>query len=229
MQEKKKEDTFHAIGSSSLDLSTLTEQTSHDLLLSINSISKPQKKTNAVVKLSCVKETILILPNEYYHMFKRLILSNPFPMWLMFRNLTEDKTKFVQHYLSVIQKLGITSFIEKILENEVEECNDPVTLFREDSVGIRLLDHYFHTIGGGYLATVLGPTVRKLVLESKGSPDFNYDQTTLQKELSDLITTILNSSGLIPAQLHKLLYLMYHFSVQKFPKTKHIGFNAMNG
>jgi len=147
----------------------------------------------------------------------------------MFRNLTEDKTKFVQHYLSVIQKLGITSFIEKILENEVEECNDPVTLFREDSVGIRLLDHYFHTIGGGYLATVLGPTVRKLVLESKGSPDFNYDQTTLQKELSDLITTILNSSGLIPAQLHKLLYLMYHFSVQKFPKTKHIGFNAMNG
>jgi hypothetical protein len=162
----------------------------------------------------------------------KILNENDFEIILLLCKLfvsTSEKDNFLESIVSITQRSGEEALLRLLkisIEQEVNECWEPSTLFRSNVVSSKLIKFYSQKISHKYLITVVSDIVRQITKnpdqyqlnENKLKPGYNLaDNLKNVSYLLDLfIKNFKHSISVVPFTWRKICKYLYETIEKKF-------------
>lgn len=196
------------------------------------------------LKVSLEIKELPIMPMEEYSSLKEVLISRDFQLCSLLGKLcTEDRSSFCNSLLAVLACDHNSHFalIKCEIEREVQDSNEPNTLFRGVTFCSTLINLLVRSAMAQYVSGVLGPVVGKIV-EAKQT--FEIDSTKLEAStnqssaihvnalqlvsLSDEVCrAIFTSAKDIPSSVRYVFSILKRKVAEKFPRDPNIKLRAI--
>ncbi|KAJ3176506.1 hypothetical protein HDU87_005200 [Geranomyces variabilis] len=194
----------------------------------------------AAVRVKIKYSASIILPLETYRPFLDLLSQDDYHLAHLFGRVSKDREEAAWPLIKLMEADNSTQeFLLAIIQAEINDTNDPNTLFRGNSMASKAVDVYMRYLGKGYLKSTLGDIIKMIVskrLHCELDPlklDRGEDLERNRRSLADLNQRVMNAiydnRFALPTQWRPLFAHVQAEVTKKFPKEPSVRYTAVSG
>eukprot|EP01125_Pyxidicula_operculata_P010487 TRINITY_DN344_c0_g2_i1.p1 TRINITY_DN344_c0_g2~~TRINITY_DN344_c0_g2_i1.p1 ORF type:complete len:775 (-),score=184.88 TRINITY_DN344_c0_g2_i1:126-2450(-) len=206
------------------------------------SLSSLPKLTDIEFSMKYELRELVVLTKDHYEDLIKLLIDDPKLRIIellgkVVASFELKISKHIVHLFDYYDKAFV--YLEKVLEMEIEECDDTATLFRGDTLSIEAFDYYLNYIGKEYLVRTLKPHIEVIVQEKLDceleerkldrAANLQNNFNNYMKYAKAITDTIFNSVDDVPIEFHYLFHYLQKTATQKFPYKVEVSLTAING
>ncbi|KNC99916.1 uncharacterized protein SPPG_05288 [Spizellomyces punctatus DAOM BR117] len=192
------------------------------------------------VRLKIKYSVSTILPLEKYRPFLDLLAEDRYRVAHLFGKVSKDREEAAWPFIKLMEAdLATKPFLFAIISAEIEDTNDPNTLFRGNSMASKAVDVYMRYIGRAYLKNTLGDIIKSIVskklhceldpMKADKADDLERSRKTLMEWNQKILNAIYDTRFALPAPLRPIFAHVQQQVRWKFPNDPIVRYTSVSG